>query len=104
LDDATKRQIGIWILIVTGAFGWVLLEHISYLNWSPSWIWFIGIVWYASEAFLGFLIYHFFKVTKADVPGTVILTKTETKSVHEGPDDENAKTNLSSDDEGIIDK
>ena len=78
LDDPMKRQIGIWLLIILGAFGWVLLEHVSYLSWSPSWIWFIGIAWYASEGLAGYIIFHFFKVTKADVPGTIIITKTET--------------------------
>ncbi len=79
MDEAIKRQIGIWLLIVLGAFGAVLLEHINQLNWSTMWIFFIGIGWYASEGLLGFVIYHFFKVTKADIPvAQPILTKVET--------------------------
>ena len=79
MDKAMRRQIGIWLLIVLGAFGAVILEHISQLNWSPMWIWFIGIAWYASEGLIVFLIYHFFKITKADIPvAEPILTEVET--------------------------
>ena len=73
-----KRQIGIWALIVLGSFGAVLLEHISQLTWSPMWVWFIGIAWYASEGLVAYIIWHFFKVTRADIPGNkVVLTKVE---------------------------
>ncbi len=78
-----KRQIGIWLLIILGGLGWVLLEHITYLTWSPSWIWFIGIAWYATEGLVGYIIYHLFKVTKEDIPGTIIMTKTESESIPE---------------------
>ncbi|KKL05112.1 hypothetical protein LCGC14_2609290 [marine sediment metagenome] len=83
MDEATKREIGIWLLIVLAALGTVLLEHVSRLAWSPMWIWFVGITWYASEGLGGFLIYHFFKVSKADIQKKEIIL-TEVKSVPKG--------------------
>ncbi len=78
LDDPMKRQIGITLLIILGAFGTVLIEHISQLGWSLMWVWFIGITWYASETLGAYIIWHFFRVTKADIPGSkVVLTKVE---------------------------
>lgn len=79
MDDPMKREIGIWLLIVLGAFGAVLIEHVRNLSWSAMWIWFIGIAWYASEGLGAYIIWYYFKVSKIDVP--VVLTKV--KSVPE---------------------
>lgn len=67
-----KKEIGIWILIIVGAFGAVLIEHVIFLGWSPLWIWFMGISWYATDVLIAFLVWIFFKAKKEDVP---VLTK-----------------------------
>ena len=62
-----KKDIGIWILIIAGAFGAVLIEHIIILDWSLLWIWFIGIVWYATDILIASLVFIFFKAKKSDI-------------------------------------
>lgn len=67
IDKAIQRQIGVWLLLVIGAFGTVILELIKKSNWSDTWLYFIGIVWYSTETLAGVIIYYCFKVSKADL-------------------------------------
>ena len=71
IDEVIKREIAIWILLVAGAFGAVILELIKQSTWSDVWLWFIGILWYGTEGLISAIIYHKFKVSKVDVPETI---------------------------------
>ena len=106
LDETIKREIGILILGIWAAFGFVLFELLDAWNLSPMWILFIGIVWYALDIFVAAYLWHVFKVRKEDVPGgSPVLTEVKSVPVNvEGTAYANARTKLSSDDEGIIDK
>ena len=64
MDEIQLKQIGIWFIIVLGAFGTVVLEWIRYLNISFVRITFLITSWYAVVYMLSVLIYHFFKVKK----------------------------------------
>ena len=75
-DETIKHQIGILILGIWAAFGVVLFELLDFWQLSEMWILFIGIVWYALDAFMAAYLWHAFKVKKEDVP-VPILTKVE---------------------------
>ena len=77
LDETIRREIGILILGIWAAFGFVLFELLNDWNLSQMWILFIGIVWYAFDIFVAAYLWHIFKIRKEDIPVQPILTKVE---------------------------
>lgn len=68
LDETIKREIGIFLLVIWGAFGLVFLEGLVLLGLSVGWITCLTVIWYGADVLVAFIIYHFFKVKKEDIP------------------------------------
>ena len=78
MDDFLKKEIGVWILIIAGAFGAVLVEYVILLGWSPLWIGFVAVSWYATDILISAFVWHYFKTRKEDIQKqTPILSKVE---------------------------
>ena len=78
MDEFLKKEIGIWILIIAGAFGAVLVEYVVLLGWSPLWIGFVVITWYATDILIAAFVWHYLKAKREDIP-----TLTKVKSIPE---------------------
>lgn len=72
LDETIKREIGIFLLIIWGAFGLVFLEGLVLLGLSVGWITCLTTIWYGADFLVAFIIYHFFKVKKEDIQEKII--------------------------------
>lgn len=76
MDDFLKKELGIWILLVTSFFGAVVLYYLEIVDWSLVWIWFVGVTWYATEVLIAAFVWHYFKAQKSDIlQNTPTLTK-----------------------------
>lgn len=64
IDDTQLKQIGLWLILVLGAFGTPLLDELQKLDISLVWIGFLTITWYAIDYILAVVIYFYFKVKK----------------------------------------
>ncbi len=83
-DDIIKKQVGILILGIWAAFGFVLFELLNFWEFSDMLILFMGFVWYALDVFVAAYLWHVFKVRKEDVPKP-ILTKVESTTISPQP-------------------
>jgi len=83
MSEFLKKELGAWILIITGAFGTVLLEYIILLGWSVLWVTFIGIAWYTTDILVSSLVWHYLKVRRSNIP--VILTEVDDPLSVPGP-------------------
>lgn len=82
-DDTVKKNVGIFLWSLIFAGGFVLFEVLRLFELSPIMIFFAEFVWYASDALIASIMWHYFKVKKSDVPipGNVILTPVENSEV-----------------------
>ena len=78
-DTTVKRQIGIMFLGLFAVFGFVLFEILDIIGLSDMWQIFVGFAWYSLDTFMGFYMYHVYKVTKADLPPKIPIPESYTE-------------------------
>ena len=70
MDKVIKREVGIWALLIVGFFGVALFGALDMIELHPLWMFFITASWYTTEILCAAIIYHYFRVTKDDIPNS----------------------------------
>lgn len=83
MDDIIKRDLGILIWAIFLAFGTVLFYILKTLEIPVVLIFFAEFVWYSLDIFMAAVMWHYFKLQKADIPEVILKSSTADPIVNE---------------------